>query len=85
MLFSITLLFSHANMYIAVFCFLILSISLLTCLLGSQLLGWEPKTTRCFIFHAEEVKLEIIFVRFLWTKVQKYEKSYTFNPAQFKH
>lgn len=85
MLFSITLLFSHANMYIADFCFLILSMSLLTCSLESQLLGWETKTTRCFTFHAEEVKLETIFLSFLWKKVQKYKESYTFNPAQFKH
>lgn len=85
MLFSITLLFSHANVYIADFCILISSMTLLTCSLESQLLGWETKTTRCFTFHAEEVKLEIIFLRFVWKKVRKYEERYTFNPAEFKH
>lgn len=58
--------------------------SLLTCSLESQLLGWETKTTRCFTFHAEEVKSEIIFLSFLWKKVQKYEEGYTFNPKEFK-
>lgn len=57
----IALLLSHAN--IADFCILISSMSLLTCCLESQLLGWETKTTRCFAFHAEEVKLEIIFLK----------------------
>lgn len=65
MLFFITLLFSHANMYIADFWFLILSMSLLTCFLESQLLGWETKTTRCFTFHAKEVKLEIFLSFFV--------------------
>lgn len=58
----VALLLSHANMHTADFCILILSMSLLTCCLESQLQGWETKTTRCFAFHAEEVKLEIIFL-----------------------